>query len=387
MMMKASMKDPKTSANMHLRLPLYWIFHVAMFGFCQFAILSTTCLFDAGSGDLRPNEASEKYPHFGDATYSALRASAVSSRKRHIESFYIDDFYRDLHQQIDSIPPIARCAAVGVEPQNELTPRRIFFGSMLADENMDVIKVMAIETHGIYEVMALVESNTTYMGTPRKLRFRGTPEADLLQHSNMFGNQTRVIVDYWLEDMPDLKGMVREVEQRNSIVKIWKEAGMTERDVAVLADLDEIVSRDFLRALQVCDFPQLRLQRDQPSCQAPKLVLSTIQFEASPFCIKRNEWYHPDVILVSTDNRSRKLLIAISSNVCLVSPSLDRNKGQCIEGIGDPSERVVPLREFRRKYGGRSVTCAPLYQLSQACTGIEKNSFVVRSRYSDSQWQ
>jgi hypothetical protein len=318
MMMTASRNDPKTSAKMYLRLPLYWICHFAMFVFCQFAILSTRCLFDAGSGDLRSNEASEKYPHFGDATYSALRASAVSSRKRHIESFYIDDFYRDLHQQIDSIPPIARCAAVGVEPQNELTPRRIFFGSMLADENMDVIKVMAIETHGIYEVMALVESNTTYMGTPRKLRFRGTPEADLLQHSNMFGNQTRVIVDYWLEDMPDLKGMVREVEQRNSIVKIWKEAGMTERDVAVLADLDEIVSRDFLRALQVCDFPQLRLQRDQPSCQAPKLVLSTIQFEASPFCIKRNEWYHPDVILVSTDNRSKKLLIAISSNVCLL---------------------------------------------------------------------
>jgi hypothetical protein len=26
-------------------------------------------------------------------------------------------------------------------------------------------------------------------------------------------------------------------------------------------------------------------------------------------------------------------------------------KGQCIEGIGDPTERLVPLRNFRRKYG------------------------------------
>jgi hypothetical protein len=310
MLMKASRKDPKTSANMHLRRPLYWIFHVAMFGACQFAILSTRSLFDAGSGDRRlvtqSDETSEKHPHFGDAINSALRASAVSSRRGHIKSFYVDEFYRNLHQQIDSIPPITRCTAFGVQPHNEPIPRRIFFGSMLADENMDVIKVNAIETHGIYEVMALVESNTTHMATPRKMRFRDTSEADLLHYSNMFGNQTRVIVDYWLEDMPDLIWMNREVEQRNTIVKIWKEAGMTERDVALMADLDEVVSRDFLRALQVCDFPQLRVQPDQPSCQAPKLVLSTIQFEASPFCIRQQGWFHPDVILVSTDNRSRK---------------------------------------------------------------------------------
>jgi hypothetical protein len=30
------------------------------------------------------------------------------------------------------------------------------------------------------------------------------------------------------------------------------------------------------------------------------------------------------------------------------------NQGQCIEGIGDPTERVVPLRNFRRKFGERT---------------------------------
>jgi hypothetical protein len=156
--------------------------------------------------------------------------------------------------------------------------------------------------------MALVESNTTHMATPRKMRFRDTPKAELLQHSSMFVNQTRVIIDYWLEDMPDLVRMDRETEQRSTIVKIWNQEGTTERDIALMVDLDEVVSRDFLRALQVCDFPQLTLQKDQPSCQTPKLVLSAIQFKASPFCIKRHEWYHPDVILVSAKCRFRQHL-------------------------------------------------------------------------------
>jgi hypothetical protein len=288
-----------------------------MFGFGQFTVLSTRRGLQSSGGSrrlkTRTDEINENYPDLGDVTLSSLRAK-VSQRLPHVQSFHIDDFYRDLHQRIDLTPPNERCAAFGLEPHNEPAPRRIFFGSMVADENMDILRVNAIEAHGVYEVMALVESNTTHMATPRKMRFRDTPKAELLQYSNMFGNQTRVIIDYWLEDMPDLLAMDREVEQRRTIVKIWIEAGMTERDIALMADLDEVVSRDFLRALQVCDFPQLRLQTDQPSCQTPKLVLSTLQFEASPFCIRQHEWFHPDVMLVSDDGRSRYSLISICSH-------------------------------------------------------------------------
>ena len=44
----------------------------------------------------------------------------------------------------------------------------------------------------------------------------------------------------------------------------------------------------------------------------------------SPYCIKRKPWFHPDII-----------------------------SGHCVDGIGDPTERVVPLRTFERKYGER----------------------------------
>ena len=57
---------------------------------------------------------------------------------------------------------------------------------------------------------------------------------------------------------PDLKDLNREAEQRSPIIDLWKEAGMTWDDVVLLGDVYEIISRDFLRALQVCDFPELR---------------------------------------------------------------------------------------------------------------------------------
>jgi Glycosyltransferase family 17 len=302
--MSMGRNNPREAAKMDPRRSLFfWFSLVAILVFCQFTVLTTRCFFDSGGGGRMLMQSDEEtmyggYPHINDAAFSALRAT-VSRRRPVVDPFPVDDLYRDLHREIDSIPPQERCAAFGVEPHSEPTPRRIFFGSMLADENMDILNMNAIETHGIYHVMAFVESNTTHMATPRRMRFRDTPEADLLQHSNMFGDQTQVIIDYWLEDIPNLIWMDREVEQRNTIVKIWKEAGMTERDIALMADVDEIVSRDFLRALQVCDFPQLRFQEEeQPSCQTPKMVLSTIQFEASPLCIRQHEWFHPDVMLV-----------------------------------------------------------------------------------------
>jgi hypothetical protein len=308
------------------------------------------------------DEAHRNNSHMADAALSSLRATS-SQRRPHIKPFHIDTIYRDVHQLIDSTPSNERCAAFGLEPHNDTSPRRIFFGSMIADENMDVLTVSAIETHGIFEVVALVESNTTYKATPRTMRFRDTPEAELLQHSNMFGNQTRVIIDYWLEDMPDLIWMDREAEQRSTITTIWKEAGMMERDIGIVADIDEIVSRDFLVALQVCDFPQLRLQLDQPSCQTPKIVLSTIQFEGSPFCIKDNNWFHPDVILVSADNRQAQRSPAFDFFSC-VALILDLNRVNASKESGTHRNEWFPFEHSTVSMGNEQPSTGRMTSIS-----------------------
>ncbi|KAL3919996.1 MAG: hypothetical protein SGILL_003478 [Bacillariaceae sp.] len=250
----------------------------------------------------------------------------LATQKPVVEPFYVGPFFRNLQARIDAVHPEERCAAFGARPlHTALSPRRLFFGTLLSNENIEVLKALAIESHGVYDVMAFVEANTTFMATPRTLKFKGTPEADMLKHSNMFGNKTAVHFEYWLHDWPTLIGMDREAEQRDTITNMWKEAGMTEQDVGIVADVDEIVSRDYLRALQVCDFPQLRKEKS-PSCHTPKIRMTTIQFEATPYCIKKKSWYHPDVIL-----------------------------GQCIDGIGNPLGRVkAQKRQDNGQFGQRA---------------------------------
>jgi hypothetical protein len=241
-----------------------------------------------------------------------------------VPPFQVDPLYQKEYDRIDSIDASTRCKEYGLEPYNG-PPRRIFFGTMVADENWDVLKIHAVEAHNIYYVSVFVESNTTHMATPRQMRYyHDSQERAMLQDSGMMGGDTKVYFEYWLEDMPDLIGMDRESEQRNTIVKLWKEAGMTENDVGLMADVDEFFSRGFLRALQICDFQEFRPGQN---CQRPKIVPSTISFESSPYCFKKHEWFHPDVI-----------------------------GGQCIEGIGDPTERIVPLRTHKRRYGERHVS-------------------------------
>jgi hypothetical protein len=196
---------------------------------------------------------------------------------------------------------------------------------MIADENWEVFQIHATEVFDIYHSVILVESNTTHMASPRKMRFtENSVLFNKLMTSKLFGTQTKVIVDYWLYDWPELTGMDRESEQRNTIVSRWKQQGMRPEDVAIMADMDEVFSRDFLRALQTCDFPELRPGQ---SCHQPKICPSTISFEGTPLCIKKKEWFHPDAI-----------------------------SGQCVDGIGDPKGRPIPLRNFQQKYGERHRT-------------------------------
>jgi hypothetical protein len=247
-------------------------------------------------------------------------------------AFVVNPLYQAEYERIDhGVTAEERCAAFGLKP-NEPNPdgssgtspqqRRLFFGSLIADESWELINILATEVYNVYHVVALVESNTTHTITPRKMRFHGNTELEhFLRSGAMFGNQTRFMLDYFMEHMPRVTYLNRDYEQMTPVVKMWKDAGMTVDDVGIIADLDEVPSRDFLRALQVCDFPQFRPGQD---CQYPKICLHTTQFESSPQCIKTREWYHPDII-----------------------------SGQCFGEIGDPTERVVPLRDVDRQYGMR----------------------------------
>jgi hypothetical protein len=132
-----------------------------------------------------------------------------------------------------------------------------------------------------------------------------------------------VFVDQWSEAAHDAVGMVREELQRESIVHRWKEQGMRPDDIGLVGDVDEFFSRDFLRAAQACNIKEFE-EPTISNCEKPKVVGRGITYESSPECRKIRKWWHPDMML-----------------------------GACVDGIGDPTGRVVPVRKYHRTRGHR----------------------------------
>ena len=198
--------------------------------------------------------------------------------------------------------------------------RRVFLGSLIADDSWHAIGAIAMEVYGIYTAVVFVEGNRTQTGTPRKLRFeKGSVAHNILVESNLFGPDTPVILDQFsFEGKVDGNGLIREQMQRARITELWKEAGMTEDDVGVITDADETPTRDFLRAVQSCDFPQL--DPEVQNCAKAKVIVSSMVFEGSPECMTTTrKWMHPDLIL-----------------------------GKCIDGIGDDRYSLKDSQRHRK---------------------------------------
>jgi len=111
--------------------------------------------------------------------------------------------------------------------------------------------------------------------------------------------------------------VLHEKLQKEGITNRWRINGMRPDDVAIIGDADETFTRDFLRALQICDVPQFRKNQ---SCHSPKLIASTLVMESSSECItKGRRWYHPDTIL-----------------------------GECVDLIGNTTLHPSALREWSK---------------------------------------
>lgn len=117
---------------------------------------------------------------------------------------------------------------------------------------------------------------------------------------------------------------------RQSILKAWKKLGMTRDDIGLIIDMDEVVSRDFLRATQMCD-PGGNSWSSDPAvqkCGDPQLILSFPMFEGSPKCI----------------HKGKKVQFGRFSSSSMVI-------GACIEGIGDSTVHPPVPRTNRDIHG------------------------------------
>jgi hypothetical protein len=140
----------------------------------------------------------------------------------------------------------------------------------------------------------------------------------------LFGPRTRVSVDYYNTTMTELVGQFGELFMdfvgREGNTHRWKMNGMGEDDVAIIGDADEVFTRDFLRALQVCDVPELRPGQN---CLEAQVKSSTLVYESSPNCLTRDRrWFHPDAIL-----------------------------GECVDIVGNATKHPPSRRDYMDRHG------------------------------------
>jgi hypothetical protein len=231
-------------------------------------------------------------------------------------------FFHALRSAVDGMDDGDRCRRYGwaLNDRGRRLPaangggggRRIYYGALVADEPWELLHAISAEVRGLYEAVVLVEGNRTQSFAPRPFRRLG----DVERLKGMFGVE-KLQVRAFVDENEGLQGLAREHAQRGEILKGWRELGMGPDDVGLLSDADETLTRDFLRAVRVCDgIAAFDYEKHRCRHEQVKLVAVTRVFESSPECVADGRaWFHPDVIV-----------------------------GHCIEGIGDESRNPVAPR-------------------------------------------
>lgn len=272
-------------------------------------------------------------------------------------------YFDDIRFRIDGVHVYDRCRPYSFLSDDAADPfdiqpasRRIFFGSLLADEPWELLEVVAAETYEIFEGMVFVESNRTQHFLSRPLQ-RVVQEDKL---KSLFGTKQLQVRTYVNEDSRILD-LAREHEQRQEILHGWKEMGMTPDDVGYIADADETFTRDFLRAIQQC--PGIKfLDYNRHRCHPllTKVIGASQVFEALPDCIaQKRTWHHPDMVIGAC------IELIGDENVNPIAPRESqflRSKGfgsSCdLEGLQNITNGNYPLysaADFRRMCGGQMV--------------------------------
>jgi hypothetical protein len=258
---------------------------------------------------------------------------------------------------------------------NRTKRRRIFAGGLIADDSWHVIGASALETYGIFHSVTFIESNRTQNFTPRKIRFESSnnptthPSQDYkILQSGIYGPNTPVYVEYFIHETKEFP-LKRESLMRERILEKWKELGMTKEDIGIILDVDEIPSREFLRAAQICDPPDNNWRTDdKQTCRAPLVRMSIPMFEGSPKCLHKNI-KNQDFINEAGGNEG--MITRFVSSAMVI--------GACIDGIGDIDKYPIIPREHKdingKPLGSRLTGYGEKFDYSKIPNGNENGLF------------
>ena len=232
-------------------------------------------------------------------------------------------------EDIDVEKERERCARYNFELLNGTHPkrRRLFAGWLVGDDSLEVLKAVSTEAYNVFHTVSYVEAFRAHNLSPRRMRYYDPekPSDDLNTLLQLFGPKTKVSVDYYNTSMheqyaagePFHGELFMDYVQREGNTYRWALNGMRPDDVGIIGDADEVFTRDFLRAMQICDVPEFRPGQD---CNMAQVKASTLVFESSPECLtKDRRWFHPDAVL-----------------------------GECVDNVGDPSLHPPTEREYSK---------------------------------------
>ena len=277
--------------------------------------------------DMAQLQTSERFAHgiffFGPHSQEVIDLIPNYDPKfNSIQMELLDDDKIDIEKEKE------RCARYGLEILNQTEPkrRRLFLGAILGDDSMEVLQAIGAEVYNLFHTVSFVEGNTAHNLAPRNWRYYdpNTPSEKLNTLYQLYGPKTKVSVDYYNTTVTNLNGheLLMDYLQREGNTLRWRLNGMRDDDIAIMRDADEIFTRDFLRAMQICDIAEFRPDQN---CKAPKVIANTVVFESSPNCpTKDRRWHHPDALL-----------------------------GKCIEHTGDSILHPPAKRQYAEKHGLR----------------------------------
>ncbi|KAL7429832.1 hypothetical protein ACHAXH_001372 [Discostella pseudostelligera] len=232
--------------------------------------------------------------YFGPHSHQVEIDSTYEPVLNSMQQELLDDEVIDVQKEKE------RCERYNYELVDEANPRRrlLFLGSLLGDDSTEKWKYHDREN-------PLERLNTLYQ---------------------LFAPKTKVSVEYYVSSLEGLFGRQSDLSleycQREGSAHRWALNVMRLYDIGIISDADEIFTRDFLRAMQICDVPEFRPNQD---CMQPKVLASTIAMESSPNCVtKDRRWWHPDAIL-----------------------------GECVEHVGNSSLHPPAKREYNDRHGLR----------------------------------
>lgn len=242
---------------------------------------------------------------YADAEGSARTLLKEAQTPRSIPDDIIDPSFEE-----------ARCERYNLKYSGRKERRRIFYGSNIADDSWHIISIHALEFYGIFHTVVFSESNRTQMHYPRDVRFGEDSESLAALKNGMYGPKTQVHVGQYVNEIGWPKGLGYEGLQSGLIIEYWKRNGMQHGDIGYLADVDEIYSRDYLRAMQICDVAEFDAHEN---CRDARISAQALVFEGGPLCRTARVWPHPDLTV-----------------------------GECIEGISNsPSLHPNPERGWK----------------------------------------